>query len=548
MQAFMISHAISPRLLLTAFFCTAALLAAPAFADRTNVSINVGVEIETRGPVHEAFAEPVVYDPDPGLVVPREPPPPIEEAPPDQRPEGDSVSWIPGYWGWDDERSDFIWVSGVWRNIPPGRQFVPGYWAKTGRGCQWVAGSWLGASTQTLEYLPEPPPPQSFDPVGPPPAPDNIWVPGMWIWHHDDYVWRPGYWLAPNVSWTWVPAHYIWTPSGYLFVNGYWDYTVSRRGVLFAPAYIAPAVLSRPAFVYSPTVVIESNLLVDSLFVRARQRCYYFGDYFAPEYERVGIVPVYAFQRGHHGFSALYAQTLAIHVRTEPTWERGFIHQYELRRDRPDARPPRTWVALERARATAGPGRDDDRTRSYAFARPLTEVASARDSRDTSVRFQHVDSDQLDGYRRGRTQLRDYQTQRRQLEQSWADRSPLRSRSADPEPRTPGDRQPSTVRPGPQVPRSAETPRAQPGARSGEKPRADETAQDQPVARKPGASRSLRLNLPRSPVASRRTGERTRTVAPAGRPGTPKPESGDRPAPRVERREPERKSRESERK
>lgn len=32
--------------------------------------------------------------------------------PPDQKPEGDDVAWIPGYWAWDDERNDFLWVSG----------------------------------------------------------------------------------------------------------------------------------------------------------------------------------------------------------------------------------------------------------------------------------------------------------------------------------------------------------------------------------------------------------------------------------------------------
>ena len=48
-----------------------------------------GVEVMTRGPVHEAFAEPVLRDPAPTPVVPKQPPDPVEELPPDQRPEGD---------------------------------------------------------------------------------------------------------------------------------------------------------------------------------------------------------------------------------------------------------------------------------------------------------------------------------------------------------------------------------------------------------------------------------------------------------------------------
>src|SRR6186997_3251385 len=86
------------------------------------------VQVLTRGPVHEAFAETVTFDPEPGLVAPRAPPDPIEELPPAQRPQGDNVAWIPGYFAWDDDREDFLWVSGIWRALPPGREWVPGYW------------------------------------------------------------------------------------------------------------------------------------------------------------------------------------------------------------------------------------------------------------------------------------------------------------------------------------------------------------------------------------------------------------------------------------
>ena len=60
-----------------------------------------GIEVLARGPVHEAFAEPVVFDPTPGTVVPAEPPAPIEEIPNEQKLEGEHVAWIPGYWAWD---------------------------------------------------------------------------------------------------------------------------------------------------------------------------------------------------------------------------------------------------------------------------------------------------------------------------------------------------------------------------------------------------------------------------------------------------------------
>jgi hypothetical protein len=54
-----------------------------------------GIEVLTRGPVHEAFVETVTFDPEPGLIVPTVPPAPIEELPPEQRPEGTNVAWIP---------------------------------------------------------------------------------------------------------------------------------------------------------------------------------------------------------------------------------------------------------------------------------------------------------------------------------------------------------------------------------------------------------------------------------------------------------------------
>ena len=104
----------------------------------------------TRGPVHEAFAETVTFDPEPGIVVPKAPPAAIEEVPPEQRPEGANVAWIPGYWGWDDERNDFLWVSGIWRDLPPGRQWVPGYWGKSAQGYQWTSGYWADAQVSEV--------------------------------------------------------------------------------------------------------------------------------------------------------------------------------------------------------------------------------------------------------------------------------------------------------------------------------------------------------------------------------------------------------------
>src|SRR5436190_8463277 len=126
-------------------------------AQSSDTGNDQGAEVLTRGPVHEAFAGVVTFNPVPGVVIPKAPPANIEEVPPDQKPEGDNVTWIPGYWAWDDERSDFHWVSGVWRALPPGRQWVPGYWTQSGTGYQWISGYWADAKQAETTYLPAPP-------------------------------------------------------------------------------------------------------------------------------------------------------------------------------------------------------------------------------------------------------------------------------------------------------------------------------------------------------------------------------------------------------
>src|SRR5438067_1152452 len=75
-----------------------------------------GVEVMARGPVHEAFAT-LVAEPTPTKPVPKKPPEALKEMPPDQKPEGDAI-WIGGYWASDDDRNDFLWVSGIWRIVP----------------------------------------------------------------------------------------------------------------------------------------------------------------------------------------------------------------------------------------------------------------------------------------------------------------------------------------------------------------------------------------------------------------------------------------------
>jgi hypothetical protein len=299
-------------------------------------------EALTHGPVHEAFAEPTVANPAPSLVVPKEPPTPIEEMPPDVKPDGANVVWVTGYWAWDDARKDFIWISGIWRDTPPGHVWVSGYWSQVKDGYQWTPGFWSPAQQEQVNYLPEPPQTLENGPATPQPNPDTFWVPGNWQYQETRYVWRPGYWTEARPDWIWMPARYVWTPSGYIFIPGHWDYVLDRRGVLFAPVYFATPIYVRRHFVFAPTVVIDSGLLTVNFFVRPNYYHYYFGDCYGQSFVSLGFSPWFSVgvRFGPDPLFAYYSW----HHRDDRRWVEGLHEHYTYLNAHPDARPPRTFV------------------------------------------------------------------------------------------------------------------------------------------------------------------------------------------------------------
>src|SRR5262249_48607772 len=170
------------------------------------------IAVQTRGPVHEAYAAPVNTSPRPGPIVDKKPPDLIKELPPAERPEGDNIEWIPGYWAWDSDRVDYIWVSGFWRTAPPGRKWVPGHWVDVDGGWQWVTGLWAAASQDEMPYIGEAPPESLEDgPSLPAPDENSLYIPGSWAYRRSGYFWRPGYWTVVQPGYVWVPAQYYWT-------------------------------------------------------------------------------------------------------------------------------------------------------------------------------------------------------------------------------------------------------------------------------------------------------------------------------------------------
>lgn len=335
----------SPRMaarLLAAAAPLVALLGAAA-AQTPDIS-KTAIQVQARGPVHEAFAQPPDAQGLPGPVVPREPPGPVPEEPPDLQPKGDNIQWIPGYWAWDADKNDFLWITGTYRDAPGGRKFAPGYWEQAGDGYRWVAGFWAPADQQTLPYVPPPPGSIETGPSVAPPGQDYTYMPGYWVYKEARYVWRPGYYVPCRPGLVWNPPRYVWTPGGCVFVSGYWDVPLENRGLLFAPVYFDQPLYATPGWALRPQYAVACQPLLDALFVDTRSGQYRFGDYYGSGYAQRGITPWHAY--GPRQFDPLYGY-YRWQNRGNPGWQAGLARAYSDRLGGKAARPPQTLVAQQ---------------------------------------------------------------------------------------------------------------------------------------------------------------------------------------------------------
>jgi hypothetical protein len=477
-----------------------------------------GVEVLARGPVHEAFAEPAIRGPRPTPLVPKAPPEPIEELPPEQKPAGDNVQWIPGYWAWDEERADYLWVSGTWRAVPPDRQWLPGHWNQANRGWQWVAGYWHPAGQQTVEFLPQPPDPVA-EAMTPAPGPfrDNVYVPGTWIFRDNRYVWRPGFWMGYRPGWVWIPAHYLWTPGGFLFVEGYWDFALANRGLLFAPVFLTPRSYLRPGWSYRPSYVLLDDFLTSALFVRLTTNHYYFGDYFDPRYTRLGFTPWVDFRINRTFYDPLFAY-FRWHHRADPAVEQDLQQLYAARREGRAPRPPQTLAQQQ----TLAKNRTTSTSRNNVT--PLVPLNQAK----TTVKLQPVPSTQLVAERQAVKELRALSRERSQVEADVAAQRSPRAGTA----RTPGPVKVELARVKLGSPTTgsvnAAPPPPLPAAvihHTAAKPSTPEGKPLPPDLGKPTGERPVVLTPEPKPV---RDVERPPVVKPEPKPAPPKP---DKPAP-----------------
>jgi len=153
--------------------------------------------------------------------------------------------------------------------------------------------------------------------------------------------------------------------------------------VLFAPVYFTRRVYARPGFSYSPTVAIDLGVFVNHLFMRPRYQHYYFGDYYATNYQTAGYYPSYLYHSSRYGYDPIYAHQ-RWQYRQDPQWERRVAADFQNRRAHENLRPPRTWAAqtaLVASRAGVGDG-------GLIVTRPFEQLRQSTDSR---LRFQPVD-------------------------------------------------------------------------------------------------------------------------------------------------------------
>ncbi len=265
-----------------------------------------GYDVVLAGPVHEAFMIPYDKRSHRDIDV-------VAEAPPESVREkqgsggskftGNNVEWISGYWAWQDDAAEYVWVSGMYRDCPPDRSWVAGYWSETTGGYRWTSGYWAAAvqanvseADTQIAYLPSPPlqPVMEMSNTLPAADQDAFWIPANWEYEGGEYTLNSGYWTSQVDNWIWQPAYYVNAPQGYIFVSGYWDYEPQFRGQAFACVDFDNRALQQSGFTYKPTYPLSTSAAsILHLFVREDTGRFYYGDFYADNFVDAGYRPWY---------------------------------------------------------------------------------------------------------------------------------------------------------------------------------------------------------------------------------------------------------------
>src|SRR5262249_36163341 len=137
---------------------------------------------------------------------------------------------------------------------------------------------------------------------------------------------------------------YRWTPAGYIFIDGYWDYPLVSRGVLFAPVWIDRRVCYGPRWYFSPYHAVCDDCLYGALFVRPGWGSYCFGDYFEARYVTLGYRSWFNISYGRsYSYDPLFVY-YRHYYRTDPYWAPAIREVYVARYNGHIPRPSVTIV------------------------------------------------------------------------------------------------------------------------------------------------------------------------------------------------------------
>ena len=133
----------------------------------------------------------------------------------------------------------------------------------------------------------------------------------------------------------WIPPYYQWTPNGYVYVDGYWDYPLQDRGVMFAPVYFSQPLWNNSNWSYQPSYVVSPSSFLDSAFTNGPG--FYFGNYYGNA--GAGFNPWYA-------GGGRYDPTFGYNGLKNPAWLAGARQNYASRTAGTLNAPPLSFAQL----------------------------------------------------------------------------------------------------------------------------------------------------------------------------------------------------------
>jgi hypothetical protein len=123
--------------------------------------------------------------------------------------------WVRGNWEWRDGK--WAWVDGRWERQRSGQSWRDGRWEDRGGRYEWVAGGWDALP----DYPTQAPPPAPRD-VIPSYGPDQVYIPGNYIWRNGRYEWKSGYLDRARGGFRFEPGSWSLRGDRYVWTDGRW--------------------------------------------------------------------------------------------------------------------------------------------------------------------------------------------------------------------------------------------------------------------------------------------------------------------------------------